>query len=398
MSKRPSPVNKFRPTRDLTNLDPSQLPPTDRQKEKIGIQLDRRKFENGQALEASSAAIGGTFFVGGGTTLIQNLVAGNTALTGSITIPSGTISVSGSPAFGTGVLNLLLIDGGGVFDVDALRPPILVMTHVTTGATISGVGLESVYEVPDASGALIRIGKEVSEITTPTAGAVDSTMAWCVMKGGIEVEVFRARGAVGMPATYATGGSTAQGGGASGMVGGQLWVRADLLVTGASTLSGSTTCNADSITQGNIICSGSIIADGRVRALGIYTPILTPFTRFTPAASGADTAELEVPYHPKDGTTVLNFNTRRISWRCAASGATSGVITIEKSLAVNTGAFVPATVGTLTLAAGNYQVAATSALATLSSGDKIRVFVNTLPAATAWTIHVALESSDAPPT
>src|SRR5207237_9071158 len=91
----------------------------------------------------------------------------------------------------------------------------------------SGVGMGQEYYVKDAAGTRVRIGKEIAEITTPTAGAVDSTLAWCVSKGGQEVEVARLRGGAGMTANQPAAGSVA-----GGFVGAQLWCRGDLLTSG----------------------------------------------------------------------------------------------------------------------------------------------------------------------
>jgi hypothetical protein len=111
---------------------------------------------------------------------------------------------------------------------------------------------------------------------------------------------------------------------------------------------------------------------------------------YTPTGTGGDAAQVTVPYSPVDGTTVLQFNVRRIDWRVSGVGTTSGSITVEKS--TGTGAFSASTVGTLSLAAADHENNNTTSLGTIASGDKLRVNVTTLGDKTGWTIGVLLEA------
>jgi hypothetical protein len=107
---------------------------------------------------------------------------------------------------------------------------------------------------------------------------------------------------------------------------------------------------------------------------------------YTPVITGADVGEVMIPY-ASDGTTVLTWNVRRITLRVQTAGG-APVVVIEKSTA--SGAFSAATVGTLTMGSGNYEVSNTTSLGTVASGDKIRFNVTTLATAQAWTITVEI--------
>ena len=107
-----------------------------------------------------------------------------------------------------------------------------------------------------------------------------------------------------------------------------------------------------------------------------------------PTATGADIAEIPVPYDPKDGTTSVTWNVRRIELRVSTAGGTPSV-TVEKSTA--SGVFAASTVGTVTLGVGAYQGAVTAALGTVASGTKLRMNVGDLGTSTVgWTVTVLL--------
>lgn len=145
-----------------------------------------------------------------------------------------TIHVT-SPGETLGALKLHITDSvDGTGDPTTIRPAALILQHDSTLTPVGGIGTGIFFQTLDTAAATVRIGKELAEITDPTAGAVISTLAWCVQKSGTEVEVFRIRGGSGMAATFFSGGSIADGGGTAGKVGGQLWVRGDLLTTGDS--------------------------------------------------------------------------------------------------------------------------------------------------------------------
>jgi hypothetical protein len=107
---------------------------------------------------------------------------------------------------------------------------------------------------------------------------------------------------------------------------------------------------------------------------------------YTPAATGADSAEAVVPYDV-DGTTPVIWNVRRLVFRVAAAGGAPS-ITVEKS--TGSGAFSAVTVGTVTLGSGAYEGSTTASLGTLASGDKLRFSVGTLGTALNWTVIVEI--------
>jgi hypothetical protein len=115
--------------------------------------------------------------------------------------------------------------------------------------------------------------------------------------------------------------------------------------------------------------------------------LLTLCAGFIPAGTGADVAELVVPYDSKDGTTSIVWNVRRIDFRVQTAGGAPSV-TVEKSTVAT--AFVATAVGTVTLASGAYEGSVTASLGTVASGNKIRMNVITLATATNWTVEVLL--------
>lgn len=108
---------------------------------------------------------------------------------------------------------------------------------------------------------------------------------------------------------------------------------------------------------------------------------------FTPAGTGADIAEVMVPYDPKDGTSSVAWTVRRVWLRLNVAGGAPSV-TIEKSTA--SGVFSASSVATLTLGSGAFEGATNPASTTVFSGNKLRFSVATLGTATGWTIGVEL--------
>ena len=113
---------------------------------------------------------------------------------------------------------------------------------------------------------------------------------------------------------------------------------------------------------------------------------------FTPAGTGADVAEFEIPYNPDDGTTSITWAVKRISLRVSAAGGAPAV-TVEKY--TGTGAFSATTVGTVTLGSGASEGSKTDSFTTasLTSGDKVRFNVGALGSATGWTVALMLEKA-----
>ncbi len=134
---------------------------------------------------------------------------------------------------------------------------------------------------------------------------------------------------------------------------------------------------ADGVTVYGILPSGALPTGA----------LLVLCSGFTPAGTGADIAELVVPYSSVDGTTSITWNVRRIDFRVNVAGG-APAITVEKY--TGTGAFSATSVGTVTLGSGAYEGSVTSALGTVASGNKLRFNVGTLGTATGWTIEVLL--------
>jgi hypothetical protein len=109
---------------------------------------------------------------------------------------------------------------------------------------------------------------------------------------------------------------------------------------------------------------------------------------FTPLTTGADSAEITVPY-ALDGTTALTWTVRRLVFRVQIAGG-APVVVIEKY--TGTGVFSATTVGTISMGSGAYEAAVTSALGTVASGDKVRFNVTTLATAASWTVEVELSN------
>jgi hypothetical protein len=118
--------------------------------------------------------------------------------------------------------------------------------------------------------------------------------------------------------------------------------------------------------------------------------VMTLCNGFTPGGTGVDTAELVVPYHPKDGTTSVTWNVRRITLRVATAGGAPSA-RVEKSTVA--GAFAAATVGDVTLGVGAYEASVTAALGTVASGNKLRMNALVLGTAQYWTLEVELGES-----
>jgi hypothetical protein len=110
---------------------------------------------------------------------------------------------------------------------------------------------------------------------------------------------------------------------------------------------------------------------------------------FNPYFTGADAAEIPVPYD-SDGLTQLSWSVNRLNLRVQLSGSTTSSVKIEKSSTI--GAFVAdTTLGTLNLNSSSYQTF-TGSLANVVSGDKLRFNINTIGTAEYWTITTEITS------
>lgn len=153
-----------------------------------------------------------------------------------------TINVTSAAA-----LNLKITDTGGGADVPALRPTFLALRHFTSSTTVPGVGHGIDFRTKDGSGTEVSIGRTMCEITTVTAGSVESSMGWSAFSQGTEMEVFRIIGSSASPgarpATSDAGGAMFTG--IPGFVGGKLLLR--------GTQHNTWTCRMvrDAVTSGN---------------------------------------------------------------------------------------------------------------------------------------------------
>jgi hypothetical protein len=107
---------------------------------------------------------------------------------------------------------------------------------------------------------------------------------------------------------------------------------------------------------------------------------------YTPTATGADAAEIPVPYSPLDGTTAVSWSVRRLAVRTVTAETSTSSINFERSEAA--GVFSGIFVGALTHSYGLYQANTGSFAKHIISGDKVRFNVITLGASTYWTVVV----------
>ena len=112
------------------------------------------------------------------------------------------------------------------------------------------------------------------------------------------------------------------------------------------------------------------------------------FSSFTPSGTGADTLEVPIPYDPNDGTTPLTYNVRRATLVAPASGTLGPTVNVEKSTVA--GAFVPATIATVSIGNNLYQGAVNPSSQTVASGNRIRANVTTLGNMSNLTLTVEL--------
>ena len=106
---------------------------------------------------------------------------------------------------------------------------------------------------------------------------------------------------------------------------------------------------------------------------------------YTPAALGADAAEIPVP-HGFDGSALL-WNTTRFIIRVQTAGSAPAAA-IEKS--EGNGVFTAISLGTVTLDANAYEGTHIPASGSVASGDKLRFNVLSLGTAQNWTVAVEL--------
>ena len=109
---------------------------------------------------------------------------------------------------------------------------------------------------------------------------------------------------------------------------------------------------------------------------------------YTPTSTGADTAEVEVPYDANNNS--LTYTIERLLLRVQTAGGAPSMKIEQYS---GTGAFTPTVVGTVTLSTGANEGQVTSSLGTIVSGTKLRFNVLGLGTAQNWTIQVDLSAN-----
>jgi mating pheromone-induced death protein 2 len=117
-----------------------------------------------------------------------------------------------------------------------------------------------------------------------------------------------------------------------------------------------------------------------------YTPTgrsLALCTAYTPAITGADSAQLIIPWDV-NGITPVSWSVKRFDFRVESSGSLSSSVNIEKS--TGSGIFTATTLGNVVLPSNTYEGFTSGSLGSVNSGDKIRFNVITLGNSQAWTI------------
>lgn len=112
-------------------------------------------------------------------------------------------------------------------------------------------------------------------------------------------------------------------------------------------------------------------------------------TAYTPTSTGADPAEIPIPYSPYDGITPISWSVKRINLRTQTQENATSELTIQKS--IGSGLFSPIYIGSILLNSGQYETS-TGSLETINSGDKIRFNVNQLGSSTNWTVTAEINN------
>lgn len=107
---------------------------------------------------------------------------------------------------------------------------------------------------------------------------------------------------------------------------------------------------------------------------------------FTPTATGADVAEVPIPFD-SDGTTPIVWNVSRLNLRVQTSGGAPSV-SFEKYS--GSGQFSGFTLGLVTLETGAFEGYTTGITGTLASNDKVRFNVGDLGTAQNWTVSMEI--------
>jgi len=109
---------------------------------------------------------------------------------------------------------------------------------------------------------------------------------------------------------------------------------------------------------------------------------------FTPLITGADVAEIPIPYSEADGVTALTWTVRRFFVRVQTAGG-APALSWEKYSGL--AGFVPVFLGSLALSSGASQGSLIGA-GSLYSGDKVRFNVSSLGTALNWSVGLEISS------
>ncbi len=309
-------------------------------------------------------------------------------------LPSGAIAV-------VAPLTLTVTDAGTTNE-----PNILLLQHRTSGAPAAAFGTTTLFQADNGANAVTTQMAIATGWSSPTAGAENSLNIFSVIRSGVLTEVMRlnavGNGRLQAAQDFFHAGTQAGFFGITPIAqpGNTTDLRTAIINLGFLASGGATPLNLNggTLTPGPVNVNSSVGTAEDVmvsRGAGLSPAwetrprggALTLCAGFTPAATGADTAEIVVPYDPKDGTTSIAWNVRRIDFRVQTAGG-APAITVEKS--TGTGVFSATSVGTVTLGSGAFEGNNTTSLGTVNSGDKLRFNVGTLATATNWTIEVTI--------
>ena len=138
--------------------------------------------------------------------------------------------------------------------------------------------------------------------------------------------------------------------------------------------------------------AGGILVTGTVNTRQPDKIMLIPMTGFTPTSTGGHVMELTIPFNSMGYSA--NFDILWCNLRVATAGGTPEII-LEKSS--GTGAFSATTILTITMTTGQYEANrdnTSTAIGTVTTGDKIRVNVTNLGSGAAgFTTQVLLREA-----
>jgi hypothetical protein len=155
--------------------------------------------------------------------------------------------------------------------------------------------------------------------------------------------------------------------------------------TGPTGGTGATGATGPTGPTGGTGATGATGPTGPTGAIGPAVQSVVLCSAYTPITTGADTAQVEIPYSSSGGS--LTYTILRLLVRVQTAGGAPSVLF---EMSTGTGAFSPTSIGTVTLSSGAYEGQNTTSLGTISSGTKVRFNVQTLATAQNWTCQIDL--------